>query len=76
MLLALIWKSSYYPAVDDVYRSIPLDDEFFPDWLESIWTLRITMIGSIVGWLVWRVRRLHAETAAAEAVPLPGERDL
>ena len=38
--------------------------------------LPLTMIGSIVGWLVWRVRRLHAETAAAETLPLAGEREI
>ncbi len=35
--------------------------------------LPLAMIGSIVGWLLWRVRRLHAET---DGLPrLPAERD-
>jgi len=48
ILLTLIWKWSFFVACSRVYGSTPLDDPFFPVWLKSVWTLRLTFLGTIV----------------------------
>ena len=47
LLVALLWKFSFFRAADYVYSIVPLSDPFFPDWLESVWTLRIAFLGTV-----------------------------
>lgn len=44
---ALVWKWSFFVAASDVYAAIPLQDDFFPAWLRSVWTVRIAFLGSV-----------------------------
>jgi hypothetical protein len=48
LLLAIVWKCGYFLRFDEIYRLIPLADDFFPDWLRSLGTLRIALVGSIL----------------------------
>jgi hypothetical protein len=47
LLLALVWKWSFFVAASGLYAVIPLEDDFFPDWLQSVWTFRIAYFGSV-----------------------------
>ena len=48
LFVSLIWKWSFFVDADLVYRRIPIDDPFFPDFFRSLWTLRIAYLGSLV----------------------------
>jgi len=48
MLLALVWKWSFFVGASGVYAAIPLEDPFFPGWLQSVWTVRIAYIATIL----------------------------
>ncbi len=47
LLLTLVWKWSFFIWASGVYARIPLDDPFFPDWLRSVWTVRVVYLGSV-----------------------------
>lgn len=47
MLTALMWKWSFFRGVDAVYANYPVVDNFFPAWLQSIWTLRVSFLGAV-----------------------------
>lgn len=47
LALTLMWKCSYYAAVDAVYVDYPLRDSFFPWLLQVQWTLRIAFLSSV-----------------------------
>ena len=46
MLAALFWKWTFFQQADAVYASYPIVDSFFPEWLQSVWTIRIAFIGT------------------------------
>ncbi len=48
MLIALMWKLSFFVAASRLYAEIPLVDDFFPGWLQSVWTVRIAYLGTIL----------------------------
>lgn len=47
LFFALVWKWSFFVAASDVYAAIPLEDDFFPQWLRSVGTVRIAFLGSL-----------------------------
>jgi hypothetical protein len=47
LLAGLVWKWKYFEIADRVYRSIPLSDPFFPDWLESAAVARWAYLGAL-----------------------------
>jgi hypothetical protein len=47
LLLALLWKVSFFAQAIRIYWSIPLDDPFFPAWLRSAWTIGIAYLSTI-----------------------------
>ncbi len=47
LFVSLMWKWSFFQLADQVYLQIPLADPFFPDWLESQWTLRIALLATV-----------------------------
>ena len=47
LFVGLIWKWSFFVEADEIYRTIPVNDPFFPKFFESIWTLRIAYLGSL-----------------------------
>jgi hypothetical protein len=62
MLIALVWKWSFFADSARLYARIPLDDPFFPDALRSVWCIVIaylTTIGSIGVNLFTANRRLQ-----------------
>jgi hypothetical protein len=64
---ALVWKWSFFVAASDVYAAIELEDEFFPEWLRSVWTVRIAFLGSVTAIalnLVTASRRLQHTCSA------------
>ncbi len=48
ILLTLVWKWGYFVDSSDIYEAIPLHDTFFPTWLQSIWVLRISFLGTVI----------------------------
>ncbi len=52
LFVALIWKFYFFRLSDQVYQAIPLADPFFPDWLESVWTLRMAFLATVAAVLV------------------------
>ncbi len=47
LFMALMWKYRFFMFADQVYTNIPLSDPFFPDWLESQWTLRVAFLATV-----------------------------
>ena len=47
MFMALMWRYRFLNFADQVYTNIPLSDPFFPDWLESQWTLRVAFLATV-----------------------------
>ena len=41
VVMGLLWKIQFFIWTDKVYLDYRLRDPFFPDWLESQWTLRV-----------------------------------
>lgn len=52
MLLGLVWKWSFFVTSAGIYAKIPLEDPFFPSWLESVWTLSLVYLGSVAAILL------------------------
>ncbi len=48
LILALLWKWQFFLAASRVYEAIPLDDPFFPFWLQSVWTLRVAFVSCLI----------------------------
>jgi hypothetical protein len=46
ILVTLLWKWSFFLFASQVYQSIPLDDPFFPNWLRSIFVLRVAFLAA------------------------------
>jgi hypothetical protein len=44
----LLWKIQFFLWSDKVYIDYRLIDSFFPDWLESQWTLRIAFVTAVL----------------------------
>ena len=47
LLLGLIWKWSFFSWAAGIYAKIPLEDPFFPAWLESVWTVSIAYLAVV-----------------------------
>jgi hypothetical protein len=52
LLVALLWKIRFFYFAALVYQEIPLDDPFFPDWLQSVLTLRVAFVATVVSSLI------------------------
>ena len=48
ILVTLLWKWEFYLQANSLYAAIPIADPFFPDWLESVWTVRTAFWTSIL----------------------------
>lgn len=48
IFLTLVWKWAYFRLSAEVYRTIPLDDPFFPDVLRSVATLSAAYLLTLV----------------------------
>ena len=48
LLITLLWKWQFFWAASKLYAQISISDPFFPDWLESVWTLRIAFAGTVI----------------------------
>ncbi len=48
IVLGLLWKIKFFLWSDQVYLDYALSDPFFPDWLESQWTLRIAFTTAVI----------------------------
>ncbi len=46
--MGLVWKIQFFWWSDRVYFDYRLRDPFFPDWLESPWTLRIAFVAAVM----------------------------
>lgn len=44
MLLSLIWKWSFFKQAARVYARIPLEDSFFPEFFQSVWTVSLAFL--------------------------------
>jgi hypothetical protein len=67
MLVGLLWKLAFFRIADQVYTTIPIDDGFFPAWLQQAVTLRIAFVaclGSIVIAWIATERRLRCMAMA------------
>ena len=47
ILLTLVWKWTFFVGASRVYEVIPLQDAFFPSWLQSVITVRIAYLGCV-----------------------------
>ena len=47
LFLTLVWKWSFFVAASSVYAAIPIEDPFFPDWLRSVWSVRIAFLATV-----------------------------
>lgn len=47
ILATLVWKWRFFRFASDIYADIPLDDPFFPDWLRSIFVLRVAFLAVV-----------------------------
>lgn len=47
LFVALMWKWQFFLSADRVYQEIPLADPFFPEWLQSYWTLRVAFLATV-----------------------------
>ena len=48
ILVTLLWKWEFFLRANSLYAAIPIEDPFFPDWLESVWTVRLAFWGSVL----------------------------
>jgi len=48
ILVTLLWKWKFYLQANSLYAEIPIEDPFFPDWLESVWTVRFAFWVSVL----------------------------
>ncbi|MEE2935720.1 MAG: hypothetical protein VYA84_06965 [Planctomycetota bacterium] len=47
ILLTLIWKWSFFVAANGIYGTIPLNDPFFPGWLQSVTAVRVAFVTAV-----------------------------
>ncbi len=47
ILITLVWKWYFFAFASQIYAVIPLDDPFFPDWLRSIFVLRVAFLATV-----------------------------
>lgn len=65
MLIGLLWKLSYFAGADHVYASVPLQDNFFPVWLQQAASLRLAYLTAALAIsIAWFVRSLAVRRAA------------
>ncbi len=48
VVMGLLWKIQFFIWSDQVYLDFRLSDPFFPDWLESQWTLRVAFATAVL----------------------------
>ena len=46
ILISLFWKWEFFLQANSIYANIPIEDQFFPDWLRSVTTIRYAFWGS------------------------------
>ena len=72
LLLALVWKWSFFVEADAVYLAIPLRDSFFPPWLQSVTTLRVAYLGAVAAVAINLIAPRHAIRQLCSAAALIG----
>lgn len=70
IFLTLVWKWTFFVAASKFYAAIPLQDSFFPAWLQSVVTVRIAFLAAIASVVINLVARKQRLRLACSAVAL------